>query len=692
MSTSQEVKSDALSRLIAEHVRDSIILMDALGRVVWVNPAFTELNGYALEDALGKKPSELLCGSATTLESSKALAKATSERSVIQVDVVTYKQSGQTYVAETKRIPIVDHDGELIHLVDIQRDVSEERALKQDSIDFKAYQRALDLQAIVSVTDARGKITFVNPKFTEISGYSPEELIGKTHRIVNSGYHDRSLFVEMWRTIRRGETWHGEVCNRNKAGDIYWVDTTVVPVQGPDGKILRYVSTRYDITDRKRSELELERLALTDGLTGLANRTRFLSMLKELLATEDGCGLIALIDLDHFKVLNDSKGHFIGDLLLKETASRMKEFVGKYGTVARLGGDEFGAIIHCDAVARAPKAFIDTMHKKLSEPTSLEGAPYVPSFSLGVAQYPQDGASAEMLLTNADIALYDAKRNGRDAWRFFDSSAQKRIDHRERLESIVVDALANEGFTIALQPICSVTKQEHVGFEVLARLFHDGIFVPPDQFIPVAEEQGHIPAIGRLVLEKSFAFFGEMKNHGLHPGRLAVNVSPAQFREPGFAEEVQDLLFRYCIAPTDLVLEITETALIGRSKELVEKTLCRLRAMGISISLDDFGTGFSSLSHLRDFSVDEIKVDKSFVQDLEASAGDRALIKGLVELAHCLDLSVVAEGVETLAQFEYVRDLGVDFAQGFFHARPLSPREAEEFLSHSQTSGLRWSG
>lgn len=685
----QQVCPELLSRLVINHVCDGIVLTDAEGLTVWVNPAFTRLSGYALSDLVGRRPGQVLQGPNTTNESKDCLADAIAARAHCKVDIINYSKAGNEYITEINLSPIFSEDGTLTHFVAVQRDVTSERALAQESTDFKAFQQALELQAIVSVTDARGRITYVNNKFCEISGYSSEELVGQTHRVVNSATHGRQFFKDMWKTIRTGQTWHGEVCNRTKSGALYWVDTTVVPVHGSRGEIRRYVSIRYDITSRKQVEFELVRQAETDALTGLANRSRFIDDLKRVLgesgATSDKMdGYLVMIDLDYFKDLNDSLGHHVGDLMLKETARRLAEFVGANGYVARLGGDEFAAIV---PKTRAPDArqFIRELHEAACEPTSLDGIIYMPSFSMGVAEFPGDSDTVDGIMASADIALYEAKRDGRRTWRFHDPIVRHKREYRNRLKAIIETALESNSFEIVLQPFCHTKTRRHAGFEVLARLSHEGENITPDHFIPIAEEYGLIPAIGWRVFLKALETFKAMKHEGLDAGVIAVNVAAPQLREPGYAEDVLDFLLEYGVDASELVIEITETALIGRSKEVVAVALKQLREAGVQIALDDFGTGFSSLSHLRDFAVDKIKIDKSFVSDLEQSSEDQALVKGLADLARNLRLQVVAEGVETDAQAQLIEAFGCHYTQGYHHSRPLSVDDAMVFLGPQKT-------
>lgn len=681
----QQSENAVIATLIAEHICDGIVLTDAKGEVVWINPAFTRISGYEMSEMVGKRPGDLLQGVDTSAESKAALANAISTRTRRTIDVVNYAKDGRAYTSEINIAPILDSSGTPTHFVAIQRDVTTERSAAQESIDFKAYQRALDQQAIVSVADPQGKITYVNTKFSVISGFPPEELIGKTHRIVNSGLHDRTFFRDMWRTIKAGGTWHGEVCNRTKRGDLYWVDTTVVPVHGPGGDIVRYVSTRYEITERKSIEAELRRTAEIDALTGLANRQRFSyelnQRLEDAIKKADGnAGFVAMFDLDHFKDLNDSLGHHAGDLLLKEIGRRLLAFTGPGCVVSRLGGDEFAALIPTNIAGTDPEAFIRALHASSSEAVSLGDKIYLPSFSMGVTRFPGDAQTVEGLMINADMALYEAKRNGRNQWCFYDPRVRTKLEYREHLKAVLNDALSSGAFQIALQPICHLQTREHRGFEILVRLWHEGSRIRPDHFIPLAEELGLIVPIGRAVRRMAFDARRRMIAAGLAPGDIAINVAAPEFRENGFVEEVQELLSEYAISPQNLTIEITETALIGRSTEIVAKALIRLQAMGVKVALDDFGTGFSSLSHLRDFHVDCLKIDKSFVQDLEHNHSDRALVSGLIGLARRLDLDVVAEGVETQFQLDYLRDCGCTYLQGYLHSEPLSVEQAMVFL------------
>lgn len=681
------INSKLFAQIAFEHARDSLILTDEKGLVIWINNAFSRMSGYQLDDMLGKKPGDVLQGPLSSAKSKKILSSAVKSGKSCTTDIVNYQKSGKQYLAEIILSPIYNSKNQLKYYVAVQRDVTLQRAQSQESVDFRAYRRALDEQAIVSVADPSGIITYVNHKFNTISGYASSELIGKNHRIINSRTHTREFFSHMWREISKGNTWHGEVCNRAKSGDLYWVDTTIVPVNGADGEILRYVSIRYDITERKHAESELNRAASTDKLTGLLNRAGLQGELLEKLDNPHPQNMFSesvliKIGIDHFKELNDGLGHQYGDLLLQEIARRLLLICQNRSVIARVGGDEFSIVLPSRKLSEQQlQALLENIHQSISNTLLLADHSYTPSCSMGVARFPQDAQSLEMLLINLDIALNEAKKSGRNQWLFFDVKVKEKLEYQKYLKSLLINALEHDLFTIVMQPICTIDTSQHVGFEVLVRLFDRGNPVPPDVFIPLAEEFGLIIPLGDQVMCKAMAAHRKLLDRGLAPGKMAINVGPAQFLEANFVDRVQENLREYDLDPTMLVIEITETALIGRSSKVVSNALFELQAIGIEVALDDFGTGFSSLSHLRDFNVNKIKIDKSFVNDIEHDSTARSLVEGLICFANKMGLDVVAEGVETEQQLQLLANYGCHYMQGYLHARPLGIEDAAAFIT-----------
>jgi len=680
------INNHLFAQIAFENVRDSLILTDENGFTLWVNKAFIDLTGFQLADIQGRKPGELLQGPASSHESKNALAKAIKNKVACSVDIVNYTKSGDEYLTEVNMSPILDKNTGTEYFIGMQRDVTVQRTHFQESIDFRAYQRALEEQAIVSVADAKGDITYVNQKFIDISGYSSKQLIGKNHRIINSNTHERDFFRHMWQDIKLGKTWNGVVCNRSKFGELYWVDTTIVPVKGPDGKILRYVSIRYDITERTKINRELKLAAITDKLTGLLNREGLYSKLSDIVNPEardrvTPQSLLIKLGIDHFKELNDTSGHYYGDILLQETARRLSDVCGDIAHVARIGGDEFAAIVPTSGMTEVQvDAFLDDLHARICEIVTLRKAGYRPSCSIGIVRYPNDAETVKELLINADIALHEAKQSARNQCLFFDARIKEKLEYKKYIKDLLITAIEEDLFNIVMQPICNLETSEHVAFEILLRLSDNDTPISPDVFIPIAEELGLIAKVGDIVLNKAMSAFRIMLDSGLSPGKIAINFAPPQFLESNIVERIQEVMAQYKLPPKLLVIELTETAFIGSSAKRVAAVLARLQTLDIEVALDDFGTGFSSLSHLRDFKVNKIKIDKSFINDIELDSTDLALVEGLVSFAQKMGLDVVAEGVETETQLNLLRTCKCQYIQGYYHSRPLTLENAISFL------------
>ena len=678
----------AFSQLVAEHTNDAIIVTDALGRIEWVNPAFERLSGYKLFEIIGRKPGDFLQGQKTDPATVKAISAALADRKSIRVDIHNYSRSGDEYLLELQINPVFDDNGELTNFISVERDITKTRELMDDSLDLSAYREALDHQAIVSVADRRGRISFVNEKFCKISGYEREELLGKSHSMVNSGHHEKSFFDTMWQTIASGEVWHGEICNQSKDGSIYWVDTTIVPVSDESGRLVRYVSIRYDITKSKKAEKHLTELALTDSLTGLANRMLFQSRLNAMTAAESESAAVMIIDLDHFKDINDTLGHPVGDDLLATLARRFQEAVHDNDTVARLGGDEFALIVRNMGSNGACQEFIERLYQSISEPVEIGQHQIDPSFSIGIALFPKDATDGSTLLKNADIAMYEAKKNGRGQWAFFDKEAAADVQARQTILSMVRQGIAKDQFSVALQPQSCVRTGRHRGFEALARWSVNGDDVPPSVFIPIIEESKFMFDFSEVIWAKAMKAHADLRGLAEGGSIIALNASPRELREPQFTSRLCSMADEFGIPLSEIEVELTETALIGRSTQVVRETIRELRDAGVQIALDDFGTGFSSLEHLREFAVDLIKVDRIFVNDINKNKSETRLVSAVLAFARGLGLETVAEGVSTRDQVDFLRYNGCTYAQGYYIAKPLSPADAESYLVGLASSSI----
>ena len=566
------------------------------------------------------------------------------------------------------------------------------RKLKRTEAALRVSATAFESQESMMITDAKGVILQVNGAFTENTGYSSEEAVGQTPRLIRSSRHDEAFFAEMWETVRRDGSWRGEIWNRRKDGEEHPDWLTVTAVKGTNGEITHYVGTQTDISLRKAAEREIEQLAFYDPLTALPNRRLLMDRLKQALvarARSGREGALLFIDLDNFKSLNDTLGHDMGDLLLQQVAQRLAGCVREIDTVARLGGDEFvvmleelsgdphEATIQAGAVAKKVLA-------SLNQDYLLGSHAHHSSPSIGITLFEDRNHSVEELLKRADLAMYEAKMAGRNAARFFDPAMQSAVAERVTLENDLRQALAERQFMLYYQAQVDLVTGDVIGAEALIRWQHPrrGV-VAPNEFIPLAEETGLILPLGNWVLETAchqlaaWATQAEMANFS-----LSINVSAGQFRRADFVSQVLNALDKAGADPRKLKLELTESLLLTDVEDIIAK-MTALKARGIGCSLDDFGTGYSSLSYLKRLPLDQLKIDKSFVQELASGSSDAAICSATIDLARNLRFKVVAEGVETDAQRQYLKSIGCNFIQGYLVSKPL-PKSAFEAFSRTE--------
>ncbi|MER1985903.1 MAG: EAL domain-containing protein [Solibacillus sp.] len=551
-----------------------------------------------------------------------------------------------------------------------------------ETLDFSVQQlqdikAALDQTAILAVTDQRGAITLVNDHFCEISKYSRAELIGKDHRILNSGYHPKSFFREMWRTIGNGQTWNGEICNRAKDGSLYWVKTTIVPFFNEQGKPYQYISIRTDITAQKNIK-KIAHIAYHDDLTGLPNRRSLTKRLENEIKNRERSGekfAMFFFDVNRFKNINDGLGHKVGDLFLKEIARRLTEIDIQVESFYRMNGDEFVYVLE-------DVTLVDEMANRVMgvfrESFTFYDYEFFASISLGVSIYPEHGQSVTKLFKTADVAMYTAKEKKGNHYVVYKENMRGTNDRWLLLETKLHKALRNDSFELHYQPKVNIQTNEIEGAEALIRWTDEDLgYMPPDQFIPFAEKVGLISAIGRWVLHtaaKQIKIWAD--TYGVNY-RVAVNISPIHIAEPDFVEQVKSIIEETNISPMMLELEITEMSMVDYNEELTVK-IKSLKDMGITIAIDDFGTGYSSLSYLREFPVNSLKIDRTFIQDLTKDSSGEAMVSAIISLAHALNLDVVAEGVEKQEELAILKEKNCEFVQGYFFSKPLSVTDFEK--------------
>jgi diguanylate cyclase (GGDEF)-like protein/PAS domain S-box-containing protein len=544
------------------------------------------------------------------------------------------------------------------------------------TLDDPFWIEAVDDVLIVAVTDVEGEILYANQKFCAISGFSQAELIGSNHRILNSGTHDREFFADMFRTIKRGETWRGEVCNRAKGGNLYWVATTIIPRLDAQGTVTHYVACRFDISEQKRAQKFLAQAASTDALTGLLNRFAFQNRLESCFKNKDRvsppAGLV-MLDIDSFKDINDIFGHQTGDELLKIVAKRIERAVNPSDVVARFGGDEI-VVLFNDLTGDADlKSRLERLQNIIQLPVDLEGTKTQVYASIGVALYPQDGKDTFDLVKKADMALYNAKRLGRNRYEFYSDALQQNITKRVRLQEEARLGLLRGEFLLHYQPILNLRTGLIDSMEALLRWQHPTLgLVAPGQFWEVFDDLRLTSLLGEFVRDAAVRSAERWTNDSVNFGRIAINTTSADFARPGLASKLIADLEAKCLSPKSITIEVTEGMFLGKQAKRVREELALLHAAGFEIAFDDFGTGFASLTHLKELPLDRIKIDRSFIMDMEHNDADRQIIKSIIDLAHNLGLNVTAEGVECSGQFEMLKSMGCDKIQGYLISRPVA--------------------
>jgi diguanylate cyclase (GGDEF)-like protein/PAS domain S-box-containing protein len=554
---------------------------------------------------------------------------------------------------------------------------------QQDEDCLEMLKQAIDCLPIatgITITDTRGKILYANDVEAEIHGYTPGELIGKDRRILACGW-DLAAGGSLAGGPRQQEGEHV-----GKTGDRFPVQLSSVPVLNQKGRVIGVITACEDLSGRKQSEQQIENLVFYDTVTGLPNRKLLMERLRQGIALAHGQGrqlALLFLNLDDFRHLNETQGHDSGDRLLQEVASRLTGCLGQSSTIARVGGDEFVVLLPSIADGDAATVAAREVQALFDAPFTIDGQKFHCSSSIGIAVYPEDGADAETLFRCADAAMYHAKNEGKSNFQFFTRELNHRIMRRVALENSMRQGISRGEFFLHYQPQWDLRTGRVAGVEALLR-WHSAELgaVGPDEFIPVAETSGLILELGEMVLRTCCL---QAKAWGERYGNLtvAVNISGKQFKQPDFLHTVARIIAESGVDPCLLELELTESVIMEKAEKNID-SLWDIKKMGVRLSIDDFGTGYSSFNYLKHFPIDTLKVDRSFIAEVDSNPDDAAITEAILSMAHSLKLKVVAEGVENLAQLQFLMEKNCDGAQGYFLATPMPASDVTGYLERAQ--------
>lgn len=538
----------------------------------------------------------------------------------------------------------------------------------------------------IMITDRQKKIVTVNAAFEFVTGFTSEEVRGKSPSVIQSGIHDRAFYTKMWKRIDEEGMWQGEIWNRRKTGELYPEWLKIIAVKSELGEITNYCAIFTDITERKAVEDELAKRSLYDSLTDVCNRFAFIDRMKTLLEVSDNKvqrvqHAVFFLDLDRFKQVNDTLGHAIGDLLLVEVSKRIKSLLKNKDILARFGGDEFVITLSNIKHPREAAQFAERIIRAFEQPIRIHDQDIYVSTSIGISIYPEDCTSTEMLINRAVKAMTFSKENGRNCFSFYFEALKTDSNRVLALDGELRKAIEKRDFTLAFQPKICVKTQNIIGLEALVRWKSEKMgIVSPAEFIEYAEESGLIIPLSEIIFELACEGYHKLVAAGYPKIPIAINVSSIHFQQQSFLESLQTILERNNTSAQNFEIEVTERTVMNTEQETISK-LVRLKQLGFKISIDDFGTGYSSLSYLVRFPLDVLKIDRSFIQHICSLDDKQAIVDAIIQMAHRLQIKVVAEGVENVRQVELLKSMGCDFIQGYYYSKPLPMDELIDFIN-----------
>jgi len=667
-------KGESRYRQIVENLHEGIWIIDKYNSTRFVNQRMADMLGYGIDEMVGKTLFDFMDADNMAVCKSKLGSHRKGISAVYDFEFM-HKDGHRVYttIAASPVFNARDaYDGTIAGVVDVS-------AQRDQELQLKMLSSAVEQSGtMVMITNQDGDIEYVNPKFCEVTEYASDEVIGQNVSMLRAEETDSEQVTDIWGTVSFGDDWHGEILTRKKSGDSFWSLMTISAIMNEKGPISHFVMVSEDVSQLKEAHLKMEQLAYVDTLTGLANRLLFRDRLEQVLKSIQRSGTQAALlylDLDQFKRINDSLGHDMGDALLMQVAERLRQCVRHQDTVARMGGDEFVILLTDVDGTAGVSAVARKIMRAIAVPFTMLTHEMIVTPSIGITLAPDDSLNADILLKNADLAMYRAKSMGRNNYQFFTEEMNSRVLDRLLIENQLRHAIENGELELRYQPQRAIEGDELTGVEALVRWQHpERGLLTPAHFIDVAEETGLVVALGEWVLKHACREWRACEVSGMPPIKLSVNLSARQFRDPNLVDMIQNVLDLTGFKPINLELEITETTLMEYLDHAVP-VLDQLKSLGISISIDDFGTGYSSLNYLKRLPIDALKIDQTFIREIPQDKDDMEIAAAVIAMAHKLGLKVIAEGVETQEQWDFLQRNQCDIGQGYLVGEPMTARQ-----------------
>jgi len=654
-----------------QHSDNTIVITDPDRIITFVNDVFEKTTGYSAAEALGQNP-RILKSDQHDETFYKDMNKKLNNGEKWEGEFINKRKDGSLLYEKASIVPVFLNDKLISYLaikLDITEYVEQNMKLAQAASVFENTEEA------IIIANQDGNVTSVNAAFTNIYGYTIDDVKGNNLSILHSGVQDLTFYQDMWNQIIENGLWRGKIINKTKTGEIVPIWATIKKITNQFGKVVNYTAIQTDLRELESSQAKADYLAYHDPLTGLYNRVNFEEYLSHaLFIAKRNQNMLAIlfIDLDRFKVINDTLGHDIGDEVLITVAGRLKSALRESDFISRWGGDEFVVILENLVTASEAAVVATNIIDILKEPMNIKSHHLITTASIGISLYPENGEDANTLIKHADSAMYLAKDMGKNNFRYYTTELSQEIQNKLDIDMALHNALENNEIYMVFQPQYTLKDKKIISVEALVRWENKELgFVPPDKFIPIAEDSGTIISLGYFIFEESCKAYKIMKDKNLGIKQIAINVSSIQFKEPHLLETFISIAKRHNIEASEIEIEITE-------RFIMEHTIANINMMqnfrnyGFKISIDDFGTGYSSMSYLKQLPVDTIKIDKSFVDDITEDASDTAIIEAIIALSKTLGYSIVAEGIETKEQESFLEKANCDIGQGYLFAKPLS--------------------